>query len=103
MMVVVSKIVTAVSVMVQTWALMLLFSICFLALWSSFALLQLCGQLEGGVILWVMLTTLIPYPPLPSKFVESPKLAFFFIIEDVFLLSSYRLACQGMSFKTYQA
>jgi hypothetical protein len=44
----------------------------FLGLWSFFALLQPCGQMEGGIILGVMPITLVPYTPSLSKFVESP-------------------------------
>jgi hypothetical protein len=51
----------------------------------------------------VMPTMLIPYTPSLSKFVESPKLAFLFIYNDVFFFSLQRLAHWGMSFKTYQA
>jgi hypothetical protein len=43
MMRVLSKIVTAMFVTVQTWALMMLFFVYFLAFWSSFAFLQPCG------------------------------------------------------------
>jgi hypothetical protein len=103
MMAILSKVVIAMSAMAQAWVLMLLFSICFLAFWSSFALLQPCGRLEGGVILGVMPTTSIPYTPSLSKFMESPKLAFLFIISDVFFLSFHRSTYQGMFFKTYQA
>jgi len=35
--------------------------------WSSFALLQPCGWLEGGIILGVMHVMLVPYTPLVSK------------------------------------
>ncbi len=59
---------------------MLLFFVCFLAFWSSFALLQPCGRLEGGVILGVMSATLVPWTLSMSKFVKSPKLAFIFIL-----------------------
>jgi hypothetical protein len=58
-----SKVVIATSITAQVWVLMLLLSICFLAFWSSFALLQPCGQLESGIILKVMPTTSIPYTP----------------------------------------
>ncbi len=64
---------------------------------------NLVGRLEGGVILGMMPTTSIPYTPLLSKFVESPKLAFLFITSDVSFVSSRKLTCQGISFKTYQA
>jgi hypothetical protein len=92
MMRVLSKIVTAMFVTVQTWALIMLFFVYFLAFWSSFAFLQPCGWLEGGIILGVMHVMLVPYTPSLSKFVESLKLAFLFINGDVFFFSSCRLA-----------
>ncbi len=87
MMAILSKVVIAMFAMAQAWALMPLLSVCFLAFWSSFSFLQPCGWLESGFILGVMPTTLIPYTPSLSKFVESPKLTFLFITSHVFFFS----------------
>lgn len=50
-----SKMANAITMMMQTWALMLLLSTCFMSQWMSFAFLQPCGHFEGGVVVRVML------------------------------------------------
>ncbi len=50
-----SKMVNAITMMMWTWALMLLLSTCFMLQWTSFAFLQPCGHFEGGVVVRVML------------------------------------------------
>jgi hypothetical protein len=41
--------------MMRTWALMQLFSTCFMLQWTSFAFLQPCGHFEGRVVVRVTL------------------------------------------------
>jgi hypothetical protein len=74
MMTVLFKVVIAMSTTTRAWVLMLLLSVCLLAFWFFFSILQPCSRLEGGFILGVMIATLIPYTPsdmLPSSLMDS--------------------------------
>jgi hypothetical protein len=91
LMVVFSKVTTFMFVMMQTSAMMLSLFAFFMALRSSFALLQ-PGCCEGGVTLGVMHVVLSTYTPSLVKLLQSPKLCFCFIGDFIFFVTSDKFA-----------
>jgi len=64
----------------------------FVALRSSFALLQPYGHFEGGLTLGVMHVVLSTDTPSLLKLLQSPKPCFCFIGDFIFYVSSHKFA-----------
>jgi hypothetical protein len=103
MMVVRSKMAIAIYVMACTCALMLLFSPTLNVFWSYFALLQPRSHFDDGCTSKAILTMSSTCTQLLFMLLQSPRLVFLFINDEVFVISFQMSTHQGMSFNTYQA
>jgi hypothetical protein len=88
MMAVCSKMATTIYVMAHTCALMLLFSPTLDAFWYYFALLQPRGHFDDGCTSKAMLTMSSTCTQSLFMLLQSPRLVFLFINDEVFVISS---------------
>jgi hypothetical protein len=89
--------------MAHTCALVLLFSPTLDAFWSYFALWQPRGRFDDGGTSKMMSAMSSTYTPSLFMLLQSHRLVFLFIGDEVFLIFSHMSTHRGMLFNTYQA